>query len=251
MNRMAPWLGLVAGLLLATPAAADPDLLLSQTRLVLEGSDLEGELTVANTGTETLVFDARMVERSMDAYGNLYPSEISRPPWAAAPYVRFAPHQFTLEPGQLQVIRFLQGPRVPEGELRSHLQISAAAAERTFRITVPVIVRRGHVQSRVRLQAARPQLAPDGLWHSELMLEREGTASIFGDVEYWLNCPDQARVKLATRRGVAVYAQNAERKFSFSFAIPSSATAGCLVNALFRNREPVPTFAGAATTAVL
>jgi hypothetical protein len=214
------------------PAArAETDLGLAPTRLVLDASD-EAALTVVNLGTEAVTIELAMVERKMTVGGDLVPSQLGETGREATPFLLYAPRRVTLEPRQSQVVRFVVRPSPPRGEYRSHLEILATGASKVYRVTVPVLIRRGQLAARVTVTPHALQVLPGGLWQIEVQAHRTGNASAFGDLQLLWSCPQRPWVPLVTRKGVAIYAENSERDFSAIVEAPAAQT-GCRVLARF------------------
>ena len=94
----------VAGALLPNQAVAGPgDLLVTPTRVVLEGRERSAELTLVNRGQERTTYRITLENRRMDAQGKF--SEIDTPKDGelfAQNLIRYAPRRVTLEPNKPQ-----------------------------------------------------------------------------------------------------------------------------------------------------
>jgi hypothetical protein len=150
--------------------------------------------------------------------------------------VRYSPRQVSLEPGEQQVVRLLvrRPPELAAGEYRSHLTFSAepvvvggkASSARTigvelaivYGISLPVIVRQGQLAATTALSFAVRHTA-QGL-DFDAMLTREGTQSVYGDIEVHYLPPHGPPVLLTDARGISVLPPLAERRVVVSAVLP-------------------------------
>lgn len=182
------------------------DLIVTPTRLVLEGRRTTDQVLLSNRGAETATFRISLSLMAMDEEGNL--AETDTPPsglQSATELLRYAPRQVVIPPGGTQVVRLtVRKPQdLAEGEYRSHLFMRAvppedrgtgiaatpgAAGELTielipiFGISIPVIVRHGNLpQAEARLSdlAIEPREQGSVL---RATIHREGVSSLYGDV---------------------------------------------------------------------
>ncbi len=82
------------------------DLVVTPTRLVLDGRQTSEQVMLSNRGAETATFRVSLTLMTMDEDGNL--RETDTPPAgldSAAEMVRFAPRQVVLSPGASQAVR--------------------------------------------------------------------------------------------------------------------------------------------------
>lgn len=211
----------IAGLLLAAagltlmptaPAAAQGDLLVAPTRLVLDGRG-GGEIILSNIGSEEATYRITVGLRRMTPDGELDPVDETAAnvtEKAALDMVRYAPRRVLLPPGQPQAIRISAhpGPELPDGEYRVHLTFSAvpkvapvvpaaatpAAAAPTanpggfsinlipvYGITMPIIVRKGQLAVTAGLSNPKVVRSAGGATF-EVDITRSGKASLYGDV---------------------------------------------------------------------
>src|ERR671919_718015 len=122
-----------AGLLLATlgiaaalpsPLAAQGDLLIAPTRLILDGRR-GAEVTLSNIGDEEATYRVTLELRRMTPEGELVPveeAEANLTEQAALEMIRYAPRRVILPPGEPQAIRVTARPgaELPDGEYRVH-----------------------------------------------------------------------------------------------------------------------------------
>lgn len=231
----------VAGL--PSPLAAQGDLLIAPTRLVLDGRR-GGEVILSNIGSEEATYRVALELRRMTAEGGLEPVDeaaASVSEKAALEMIRYAPRRVTLPPGQPQAIRISARPdaELPDGEYRVHMSFNAlpkvealgtALTEGNqglsiniipvFGITMPIIVRKGELEvvagiSNPRLvQTERgPAFAVD--------ITRAGEASLYGDLLVYK--PGNSEPVLVVR-GLGVYPEIPARHATFGLS-PEQAAA--------------------------
>src|SRR5688572_19183554 len=164
----------LAGLLLATfgigialpvPTAAQGDLLIAPTRLVLDGRR-GGEVILSNIGEEEATYRVTLELRRITPEGELEPIEESAANLtekSALEMIRYAPRRVILPPGEPQAIRISARPgaELPDGEYRVHMSFAALPKVRpvtppaessaqgfsisitpVYGITMPIIVRK-------------------------------------------------------------------------------------------------------------
>lgn len=190
----------------AVPAdAASPfgGLSVSPTRVELgtkpDGSRARtGKLTLYNSSAKPTTFRLEPIDLiPLEEGGYDQPQDgAERPDWSAAPLIRFAPRQVTLQPGMRQTVKVISRARrdTPAGEYRTHLRVSTIplvedvgqdeSEDRTpdgamnlsvgleYRITLPVLLRVGDVGFETDLREANNTDSGVHVW-----LTREGDAS--------------------------------------------------------------------------
>ena len=182
------------------------DLVVTPTRLLLEGRHTTDQVMLSNRGAETATFRISLTLMAMDEDGNL--KEVETPPagmQSATELLRFAPRQVVIPPGGAQVVRLtLRKPQdLADGEYRAHLFMRAVPPESRgtgiaatpgtggemtielipiFGISIPVIVRHGNVP------AAAARIADAAFETTErgsavrATIHRDGIGSLYGDV---------------------------------------------------------------------
>jgi P pilus assembly chaperone PapD len=182
------------------------DLIVTPTRLVLEGRNTTDQVLLSNRGSETATFRISLTLMAMDEQGNLKETDTPPPDLkGATDLLRFAPRQVVIAPGGTQVVRLtLRKPQdLADGEYRAHLFMRAVPPENRgtgiaaspgtggeltidlipiFGIAIPVIVRHGSVPpAKATLTDLALQRAEQGL-AVHATIQRDGIASLFGDV---------------------------------------------------------------------
>lgn len=225
------------GVTASAPLAAQGDLLIAPTRLVLDGGR-GGEVILSNVGSEEATYRVALELRRMTPGGELVPvAEADATPAekAALEMIRYAPRRVTLPPDEPQAIRISARPgaELPDGEYRVHLSFAAlpkvrpvAAAEADdapeggftvnlvpiYGITMPIIVRKGRLE--VTAALANPRLAPGegGATTFAVDITRSGGASVYGDLLVYRQGSNEP---LFVARGIGVYPEIASRHAQF------------------------------------
>lgn len=234
---------ITAALAVPAPLAAQGDLLIAPTRLVLDGQR-GGEVILSNVGSEEATYRVSLELRRMTPEGNLEPVEeasASIAEKAALEMIRYAPRRVTLPPDQPQAIRISARPgaELPDGEYRVHMAFNAVPKVRPvaeapqdpsqgisinivpiYGITMPIIVRKGQLEVVAGLANPRIEQGPEGDAFS-VDISRTGGASFYGDLLVY-RPGDGEPVFLA--RGIGVYPEIAARHSAFALS-PEQATA--------------------------
>jgi P pilus assembly chaperone PapD len=237
-----PVLAALAWLLLALALPAHAELMLHPTRLVFEKNQRAAQIELINNGSKPATYRISLVNRRMTDGGQFEAADTAGPGERfAADMLRFSPRQITLEPGTAQTVRvMLRKPaELAEGEYRSHLQFEklpdvegSASIENQGRgigvvlnalvgASVPVIVRHGATSATVSL--ARLALQKDEAQHQLLALqfEREGSSSVYGDLNVTFTPRGGKPQTLAQIGGIAVYTPNRVRQAALPLALPA------------------------------
>lgn len=197
-------------------------LLVTPTRLVLEGRTRAGEIHLSNQGEKEATYRISLKSLRMDEKGQYHEEKTPEAP-PAAELLRFSPRQVTLKPGETQTVKLML--RKPEGlangEYRSHMLFQTmpdasmgedvekvtTAEGITIRmvpvlgVTIPVIVRSGALDANAAI--AEPGISGDML---RFVIAREGSKSTYGDI-----LVTQGERVVAEQRGIAVFTPNARR----------------------------------------
>ena len=234
----------------ARPAApvgqAIGGLLVAPTRLVFEGRQRTGQLTLVNTGSQTATYRISLVRLRMTETGGF--REVQEPDSAerfADTLVRFSPRRVELPPGVPQTVRLqLRLPAdLPPGEYRSHMlfraipvsapeeSVSSAPAtgvqmmlRAVYGVSVPIIVRHGALVAGVTLSDPRVESAPDEDPPARLAvtLNRSGDRSVYGDLTAVLLRDGQPDLVVGVAKGLAVYTPNTRRTCVLPMRLPST-----------------------------
>lgn len=215
---------------------------LAPTRIVFEDRKRVATLTVANTGLSVATYRVALVRMRMSESGEIAPVDVAQEGEAFADtLLRFSPRQFEVLPHATQIVRIqLRKPEdLADGEYRSHLVVQenppadagrpdsiaptpGGAAEPgvavrlapVFATAIPIIVRQGAPSARLSMTDFhyRPAGGPANPAVVSLTLVRDGSRSVYGDLE----CVDPQGGKkprvIGRMRGVAVYTPNRTRR---------------------------------------
>lgn len=228
----------VASLALLAPiaSAAQGDLLIAPTRLVLDGRR-GGEVILSNMGSDVETYRVSLEIRRMDQDGNLdlvKDEDENATEKAALAMIRYAPRRVTLPPSQPQSIRISARPGadLPDGEYRVHMSFAAlpkvtpvsdAKPDKNgiainlipvYGIVMPIIIRKGELTVTAGLANPRIVHGPKG---DEFAVDmtRSGDESIYGDL---VVIPQGAKEPAFVARGIGVYPEITTRHAVFSIS---------------------------------
>lgn len=226
---------------LAVQAQGAGDLVVSPTRVVLEGRTRSAQLGLVNKGSGTATYRISVINMHMSEDGSM--TEVAKPvdgQQFADSLFRYSPRQVTLEPGASQAIRLLlRKPKdLPDGEYRSHIMMRAVpdaagqSVESTgegatvrlipvFGIAVPIIIRHGNVEYDMSLSDISfvPASEQNPLPKIRFNLNRSGNRSSYGDLTATLTAGGK-EVVLSEIFRLAVYTPNASRTVEMSLRVP-------------------------------
>lgn len=230
------------GLSLTTPAAAQGDLLIAPTRMVVNGNG-SSQVILSNIGANAATYRITLELRRMQPDGDLaeIPEEQANPTERAAlDMIRYSPRRITLAPNQPQAVRISVRPPegLPEGEYRVHMSFRAVPdvvpvtaqpfATPTgltinltpiYGITIPLIVRQGQLQGGATI--SNPHVVRDGQNQTlRLDMTRTGSRSIFGEIRV-LAPGNGEPVYLA--RGIAIYPELTARALTLPLSAEQAA----------------------------
>lgn len=224
--------------LMPASLAAQGDLLIAPTRLVLDGRR-GGEVILSNVGSEEATYRVDLELRRMTPEGELEPvaeEAANATEKAALDMIRYAPRRVTLPPNEPQAIRISARPgaELPDGEYRVHLSFAAlpkvrpvsapgaAAADGGFAInlvpiygiTMPIIVRKGEIEATAGLANPRLAQTPEGPAFA-VDISRSGKASLYGDLLVYEQGSDEP---VFVARGIGVYPEIESRHSVFAIS---------------------------------
>ncbi|WP_416226797.1 molecular chaperone [Qipengyuania sp. ASV99] len=215
---------------LATPVAAQGDLLVAPTRIILDGSR-GTEVILSNIGSEEATYRIGLELRRMLENGRLVPVEAAdanAAETAALDMIRYAPRRITLPPGQPQAVRLAARPGadLEDGEYRVHMSFKAIPRPRAvtatdtpaegvsiqlipiYGVTIPIIVRHGRVEAQVAISQPSIVQGEDGP-ELAMTISRAGASSTYGTLKVTKPGVEEPIVLL---RGLAVYPELSERQ---------------------------------------
>lgn len=237
---------LLSGLALLTPCAAQAELMLYPTRVVIDGRQRGAQVEIINRGSKPETYRIKIVNRRMTNTGEIVVADRAEANEQFADgMLVHTPRQVTLQPGVSQTVRIAarRPAGLPDGEYRSHLQFDrvadAAAASELENIgkpeqgqvaivlqaligaSIPVIVRQGDTWATVTLDDLKLGKGDDEA--SPLLsfvFHRQGNQSVYGDVTAVYAAPGGKPVKVASVSGVALYVPNTMRMAQIPLALP-------------------------------
>ena len=264
---------------LSAHAEGGADLSLSPKRVVLGPADRAATIYVFNRGTAAATYTLALEDEVMTADGQIRSrAEMASDPAgaqalsrlkSAEPFLTFAPHRVTLQPGESQTVRLraLRPGDLAPGEYRTHLTVTALPPEdmgltaeqaanptegqlsvkvvTLFSISMPLIVRQGAVDvtasidgMRLETRESRDPAAPAPITSVLFDLGRQGTSSLYGDVEVSVMKNGKPGEVIGRARGIGVYAEADKR----IVAVPLSRApaSGQKLQILFRDDDTRP-----------
>ena len=234
----------VAGLLWINEAQA---VRVSMKRIIFEGPKRSDIVTIMNNSAKEQSYRLGWRRYRMDEKKSLIhiddkPEEEAKIKWADD-MIRFAPRRVTVPPGGSQQVRvLLRRPRDLEpAEYRAHLWIVTEEQARDFEpdgqgtgqtsfkltmmpaLTMPIFVRHGDLEASAKITDLK--VGKVDAEHNEisLVLHREGTRSLYGDLKVTCSSGYVAR----QIRGIAVYPEVAKRFLTFDVKVPAERASEC------------------------
>ncbi len=252
--RFLPALAILAGLVgAAAPAGAQGfgDLVVSPTRVELQGRDRSATVTLTNRGSESALFRISFVTMAMDDKGQL--NTVEKTPdgmLTAEGLIRYAPRQVNIPPGGTQTVRLVvrKPADLAAGEYRSHMFFRAVPPEDAgravdeqanqsgisvrltpiFGITIPVIVRHGELDLKVGMSGFA--VVTDKETKTKKLafeLSRTGKKSAYGDINVeYLPAGGGSPVVVGEITRLAVFTPNTKRNVEVPLVVPSGVTLG-------------------------
>lgn len=227
---------LLCFLLSPTLSLAQGDLMVYPKRIVFENSQRSQDLSLSNNGKDTARYLINVVQIRMKEDGNF--ENISVPDASqrfADKNFRFFPRNVVLAPGESQTVKIqlIRTGELSTGEYRSHIYLRAEAAQAllgekdttkkpanlsvkivpVFGISVPVIIKVGESDAKVRIAELSFKTTPDNKPALAFKFSRSGNMSVYGDVTVNHISPAGKTTRVASVQGVAVYTPTANRSF--------------------------------------
>lgn len=242
-SRSAPLMLMIIMMLFSEVVSAQGNLLITPRRVVFEGNKSSQEINLANTGQDSATYSVSFVQYRMTESGSFEQIEEPDPGQLFADkMIRYFPRTVTLAPGEAQMVRMQlrrSGDMEP-GEYRSHMYFRAVPKESAlgledqledttaigirltpiFGITIPVIVRAGDTEAAVSLNKLSVTDVSDSTAQLNLVFNREGNRSVYGDLTVDYEPVRGASVQVGLVRGIAVYTPNQMRQFQMELKMP-------------------------------
>lgn len=233
----------LAGAVVAGPTAAQGDLLVAPTRVIISGGGTS-EVILSNIGSRPATYRIGLELRRMLPDGDLDDVEVANAnvtEQAALGMIRYAPRRITLAPGAPQSVRISARPgaELPDGEYRVHMsfrsipdaipveEVAAANTGQGFQIrlqpvygvTIPVIIRKGQLEALATI--ANPQLVREGSGtFLKLDLTRKGARSVYGELAVIAR---GVKDPVFIARGIAVYPELERRSVELQISAEQAA----------------------------
>lgn len=225
--------------------ARNAELLLSPTRIVLEGGSKYATVTVRNNGDGVGRYKIDLVDTIMDENGGIkVREETDKDPYSAKTILSLSPKSMTLKPDENQPIRILvkNYDSLPDGEYKSHLEVRLTESDLDLKTglpstdgttvtlkpkmttVIPIIIRKGATDFKVSLDEAKLVMAgSDGQTAPTIKttFRFSGNRSVLGDIKVTHIAPDGKEEQLAFFRGIAIYRDVATRTQSVPLKVPS------------------------------
>jgi len=231
------------------------------TRVVFEGNKRSADVFLKNRGDNDGEYRVSLRNQRMTPEGKFeiiekgqgLPDELF-----ADKMIRYAPRRVNIskdlsaEPQTIRLV--LRKPRnLPDGEYRSHLlftsipsieeagtQESGMSFKATVEITIPLIIRQGELNAKISLSNANIRKNDKGIYILKVTLDREGTRSIYGDLEVLQTLNGEAQ-RISYMRGLAIYLPTTSRTIEVPINLPPDGLAAGAVTINFKEN---PTFGG-------
>ncbi len=234
------WMCFVLGGTVLDSAAGS--LSIAPTRLVFDGHSRVATVYLSNKGDQPATYRILLKDKRMLESGLIVDAESPLPGEnPASDLIRYSPREVVVPAHGSQTVRvMLRNPsegQLTRGEARTHLVFqsvppvptAAELAARQDRIvaqaiietSIPVIIRRDNPTAAIALGAARLDSLPDrdGKPVLEVVLERTGERSVYGDLSVDLETTDGAQ-RVGLMVGLAVYTPTPRRVIRLPLTLP-------------------------------
>lgn len=253
------------------PVSANGNLLVTPTRVVFEGRNRSADISLVNSGSETVTYRISLIRQRMTKEGAVETITTATSKTGerfADKLIRFTPRQVVLPPGVEQTVRIqVRKPaNLPAGEYRSHLLFRGlppveknAPAKKdnkleiklipVFGVSIPIIVRHGNTSAKTTLSKLRVLPKAPGIEGPalELLATRKGNKSVYGDFVVTAKTIDGEQI-VGQLKGVAVYTPNAERIIRIPLQPPAGLVLSKIrLNVAYQDRENPSTHMADAT----
>lgn len=222
-----------------------PGLLVTPTRVVLEGKNRSATISLVNNGDVEGTYAIAIVNKRMKEDGSIV--QIEEPIEGekfAEDMLRISPRRVTLKPGERQNVRILarKADGVADGEYRSHLSFAVLPQEEmlatqkndgeeqddsltikikaNFGVTIPVIVRSGQISATGEIVDLRLKSDAQGKDAISFTVNRSGNQSLYGDIKVMYKNTKDKEYVLKSLGGLAVYTPNSKRTFDITLDVP-------------------------------
>lgn len=217
-------------------ARAETVLFFAPTRVDIVENKPVQEIRITNMSNIARAYSLSLQNLIMNEGGHT--ARVDNFDYSAKRMVRFVPRQFSIKPGERQVVRIMA--RFPEGaedgQYHAHLEFLENVSKRaelnkdvdgkesqakmnaqiSYATAIPVIISKGEIKTEISMSDVKlGQDEKSGRSNISLVLGRSGNGqgNIFIEADYI--APDGAEKKAAVRRSVYVYRELNKRNHSF------------------------------------
>lgn len=206
-------------------AQVSANLLVSPTRVVFEGRERTEDIVLINTTSNERSYRIEWSEKAVNERGKYIAPTKILPDYAASEYIRFAPRQVTLQPGERQVVKLMLRRKnsMDLPEYRSHITFTALPLRETetetetestqqgasFKInvltsySVPVMVRTAAPDIKVEIDNISIKKMANGNPVIQVTLSKTGLFSANGSFYvYFQGTEEQGERKVGILNGV-------------------------------------------------
>lgn len=262
-----PILFSLAASLAASPVSAQSvgDINISPKRVVFDATTSTATVYIFNRGTSPSLYQIALVDRAMAYNGQIKAvSEMAGEPGEAqvaarlkpaSGMIQYTPRRVTIAPGGSQTIRLraLRPAGLADGEYRTSLTVSAMPPEdlgltaekaadlggqelslrvaSLFEVSIPVILRQGPHPVSASLLSAEIKGA-----NLRMVIGREGTGSVYGNVEIHRDSPRGPL--LSESKGIGVYEEIDHR--DLEIPLPEAAKTPARLFVVYRDDDGEP-----------
>ncbi len=226
--------------------AKTAELIITPTRIVLDGNQRYATVNVKNSGDGTGHYRIELIDATMQEDGSVkLRDDGSRDPFSALDTLSISPRSMTLKADEYQTVRILvKNPdALQEGEVRSHLKVkmtendldantgapsketAAIAIKPKLAMVIPIIVRRGQTDYHVTINDLK--LEPGATTHADknaaqlhITFGMNGNRSVLGDVKIIHVGGDGKETLIKFFPGVAIYRGTQKRELAVPLETP-------------------------------
>lgn len=214
-------------------AQAQAGLLINPKRVVLADRERSATLDLMNEGTEPARYQIFFEQKIMNAEGAIVDlQELDEEGHYAKDMIRYSPRRVDIPAGQKQTIRLaVRRPKgLPDGEYISHLVFKEIPSKKegaaedngenmlklafrpTLKLAIPIIIRQGELVAGGSIEDIELSEAKEGPDTLSFMLNRDGSRSLYGDVEIFEMTDSQLGERIGFARGIALYTSTEHRR---------------------------------------
>lgn len=248
-----------------TPAHAETILFFAPTRVEVSDQNPVQEIRVTNMSSSVRSYSISTENIVMNTNGTTV--TVDNFDYSAKRMVRFVPHQFSIKPGERQIIRVMARflPDTQDGDYHVHLnffenlargtpvneaateaekqvqeEVNAKAnAQIAYSTSIPVIVTKGEVKTDVGFKDHNLFFDQQNRAHVGMILTRSGNGQGTALVEATYTAPDGKEVMAGVRRTAYIYREIDQRDYKFMLELlePGSVQKGGKITLKLYNKN--------------